>query len=209
MMPLAVSIAAHSALMAPAAREFAERVASTPLQTPHTPVIGNVSAAALTTADAIPGRARGATDLARALDGIDSPDDRRRCEPFRGVGRGTVLAGVSQAHRCECRSAECGEARGYLVKMLQDKIAIVTGASRGIGAAIAVELASQGATVVVNHRVSVTQAETVVAQIVVAGGRALAIQADVSIFADADGWSKRRWSGSVGSTFWSTPGNHV
>jgi 3-oxoacyl-[acyl-carrier protein] reductase len=69
--------------------------------------------------------------------------------------------------------------------MLQDKIAIVTGASRGIGAAIAVELASQGATVVVNHRDSVSQAETVVAQIVAAGGRALAIQADVSLFADA------------------------
>ena len=69
--------------------------------------------------------------------------------------------------------------------MLQDKITIVTGASRGIGAAIAVELASQGATVVVNHRDSAAQAETVVAQIVAAGGRALAIQADVSLFADA------------------------
>jgi 3-oxoacyl-[acyl-carrier protein] reductase len=69
--------------------------------------------------------------------------------------------------------------------MLQDKIAIVTGASRGIGAAIAVELASQGATAVVNHRASAAQAETVVAQIVAAGGRALAIQADVSLFADA------------------------
>ena len=69
--------------------------------------------------------------------------------------------------------------------MLQDKIAIVTGASRGIGAAIAVELASQGATVVVNHRDSAAQAETVVAQIVAAGGQALAIQADVSLFADA------------------------
>ena len=69
--------------------------------------------------------------------------------------------------------------------MLQDKIAIVTGASRGIGAAIAVELASQGATVVINHRASAAQAETVVAQIVAAGGRALAIQADVSLFADA------------------------
>ena len=69
--------------------------------------------------------------------------------------------------------------------MLQDKIAIVTGASRGIGAAIAVELASQGAAVVVNHRDSAAQAEAVVAQIVAAGGRALAIQADVSVFADA------------------------
>jgi len=69
--------------------------------------------------------------------------------------------------------------------MLQDKIAIVTGASRGIGAAIAVELASQGAKVAVNHRESAAQADTVVAQIVAAGGQALAIQADVSSFADA------------------------
>jgi 3-oxoacyl-[acyl-carrier protein] reductase len=69
--------------------------------------------------------------------------------------------------------------------MLQDKIAIVTGASRGIGAAIAVELASQGATVVVNHRDSAAQADAVVAQIVAAGSQALAIQADVSVFADA------------------------
>jgi 3-oxoacyl-[acyl-carrier protein] reductase len=69
--------------------------------------------------------------------------------------------------------------------MLQDKIAIVTGASRGIGAAIAVELAGQGAAVVVNHRDSAAQAEAVVAQIVAAGGKALAIRADVSVFADA------------------------
>jgi 3-oxoacyl-[acyl-carrier protein] reductase len=69
--------------------------------------------------------------------------------------------------------------------MLQDKIAIVTGASRGIGAAIAVELAGQGAKVVVNHRDSAAQAEAVVTQIVAAGGQALALQADVSIFADA------------------------
>jgi 3-oxoacyl-[acyl-carrier protein] reductase len=69
--------------------------------------------------------------------------------------------------------------------MLQNKIAIVTGASRGIGAAIAIELASQGAAVVVNHRDSAAQAEAVITQIVAAGGQAVAIQADVSIFADA------------------------
>ena len=65
--------------------------------------------------------------------------------------------------------------------MLQDKIAIVTGASRGIGAAIAVELASQGATVVVNHRDSAAQAETVVAQIVAAtNGRMIQNDAMIS-----------------------------
>jgi 3-oxoacyl-[acyl-carrier protein] reductase len=68
---------------------------------------------------------------------------------------------------------------------LQGKIAIVTGASRGIGAAIARELAAQGATVVVNHRDSAAQAESVVAEIAAAGGQSLAIQADVSSIADA------------------------
>lgn len=69
--------------------------------------------------------------------------------------------------------------------MLQDKIAIVTGGSRGIGAAIAGELAAQGAAVVVNHRDSATQAEAVVGEITVAGGRAVAIQADASSFTEA------------------------
>ena len=69
--------------------------------------------------------------------------------------------------------------------MLQGKIAVVTGSSRGIGAAIARELAAQGATVVLNHRDSAAQAEAVVAEIVAAGGQAAAIQADVSSFAEA------------------------
>lgn len=67
---------------------------------------------------------------------------------------------------------------------LKGKIAIVTGASRGIGAAIASELASQGATVVVNHRDSAAGAEAVVAAIAAAGGQAVASQADVSSLAD-------------------------
>ncbi len=69
--------------------------------------------------------------------------------------------------------------------LLQGKIALVTGASRGIGAAIAVELASQGATVVINHRDSAVQAEAVAAQIVAAGGQAIAIQADVASLVEA------------------------
>jgi 3-oxoacyl-[acyl-carrier protein] reductase len=69
--------------------------------------------------------------------------------------------------------------------MLQGKIAVVTGSSRGIGAAIARELAAQGATVVLNHRDSAAQAEAVVAEIVAANGQAVAIQADVSSFAEA------------------------
>ncbi len=69
--------------------------------------------------------------------------------------------------------------------MLQGKIALVTGSSRGIGAAIAKELAAQGATVILNHRDSAAQAEAIAAEITVAGGQAVVIQADVSNFADA------------------------
>jgi 3-oxoacyl-[acyl-carrier protein] reductase len=69
--------------------------------------------------------------------------------------------------------------------MLKDKIAIVTGGSRGIGAAIVREMATQGATVIVNHRDSATQAEGVVAELAAGGRRALAIQADVSTAAEA------------------------
>lgn len=63
---------------------------------------------------------------------------------------------------------------------LSGKVALVTGASRGIGSAIAVTLASRGASVAVNYSGSRAAAEQVVAQIVAGGGKALALQADVS-----------------------------
>jgi 3-oxoacyl-[acyl-carrier protein] reductase len=63
---------------------------------------------------------------------------------------------------------------------LTNKIALVTGASRGIGRAIALDLAARGATVVVNYNASAAAAEEVVAAITAAGGKASAIQADVS-----------------------------
>ena len=63
---------------------------------------------------------------------------------------------------------------------ITDKVAVVTGSSRGIGAGIAQLLAAQGAKVVVNHRNSHDGAEEVVAAIKDKGGEAVAIQADVS-----------------------------
>ena len=67
---------------------------------------------------------------------------------------------------------------------LTGKIAVVTGASSGIGAAIAKALGAEGATVVVNYATSRTGADAVVASIETAGGKASAIQADMSKSAD-------------------------
>jgi 3-oxoacyl-[acyl-carrier protein] reductase len=63
---------------------------------------------------------------------------------------------------------------------LQDQVALVTGASRGIGRAIAFALAQEGAKVVVNYSSSEAAAESVVGEIQQQGGEALALQADVS-----------------------------
>lgn len=66
------------------------------------------------------------------------------------------------------------------MKKLQDKVAIVTGASKGIGAAIAKAYAAEGATVVVNYASDKTGAERVVNEIAGKGGKALALQGDVA-----------------------------
>jgi 3-oxoacyl-[acyl-carrier protein] reductase len=69
---------------------------------------------------------------------------------------------------------------------LEGRVALVTGASRGIGRAIAVELARQGARVGVNYRSSAQAAQVVCAEIEGFGGEALAVQADVSHTEDVD-----------------------
>ncbi|MEG4800344.1 SDR family oxidoreductase [Microcoleus sp. ARI1-B5] len=63
---------------------------------------------------------------------------------------------------------------------LAGKVAIVTGASRGIGRAIALRLSQEGASVVVNYARGADQAQDVVSAIALSGGKALAVQADVS-----------------------------
>jgi 3-oxoacyl-[acyl-carrier protein] reductase len=70
---------------------------------------------------------------------------------------------------------------------LQSKVAVVTGASKGIGAGIAKALAAEGAAVVVNYASSKAGADAVVEAIVKAGGKAVAVQGDVSKAGDAEG----------------------
>jgi 3-oxoacyl-[acyl-carrier protein] reductase len=67
---------------------------------------------------------------------------------------------------------------------LQGKVAVVTGASKGIGAGIAKALAAEGASIVVNYASSKAGADKVVAEITTKGGKAIAVQGDVSKQAD-------------------------
>ena len=70
------------------------------------------------------------------------------------------------------------------MKKLKDKVAVVTGASKGIGASIARFFAAEGAKVVVNYASSKEGADKVVQEITANGGTAIAVQGDVSIEAD-------------------------
>ena len=76
------------------------------------------------------------------------------------------------------------EKRGHEMALLAGKVAIVTGASNGIGRAIAERLAQDNAMVVVNYGKSVEKAKAVVAEIESKGGQAVAIHADMSKIAD-------------------------
>ncbi|MBW9153846.1 3-oxoacyl-[acyl-carrier-protein] reductase [Clostridium estertheticum] len=75
--------------------------------------------------------------------------------------------------------------------MLKGKTAVVTGASRGIGRAIALKLAKDGANVVVNYRNSVDAVQEVVKEIEALGVKAFAIQADISSYADVENMIKK------------------
>ena len=73
-----------------------------------------------------------------------------------------------------------------MAKKLEGKVAVVTGASKGIGAEIAKHLAAEGAAVVVNYASSKEGADRVVGEITKKGGKAVAVQGDVAKQADVE-----------------------
>src|SRR6478672_12722638 len=81
---------------------------------------------------------------------------------------------------CESTKERGDKTMGSLI----EKVAIVTGASNGIGRAIAERLAEEGATIVVNYGKSADKAKAVVTCIEAKGGKAIAVQADMSNIAD-------------------------
>ena len=99
--------------------------------------------------------------------------DRSTIIPEKGGGR--IFAKHNSKRKTETMSK------------LNGKVAIVTGASKGIGASIAKALAAEGASVVVNYASSKEGAEKVVAGITASGGKAVAVKGDVSKGAEAQG----------------------
>src|SRR5437879_12292930 len=86
--------------------------------------------------------------------------------------------------RAEVNKVRSIHRRKAMSQRLEGKVAIVTGASKGIGASIAKHLADEGAAVVVNYSSSKEGADRVVAEITGNGGKAIAVQADVAQPAD-------------------------
>ena len=98
------------------------------------------------------------------------------------LGRYSLSDGNGNGSRTN-NSAQCGERQKIMsanLKKLAGKVAVVTGASKGIGAAIAERMAAEGAAVVVNYSSSKAGADAVVQRVTQRDGRAVAVQADLS-----------------------------
>src|SRR5262249_8092314 len=93
--------------------------------------------------------------------------------------------GTNERNKTSCPCIYSFEKRSKKMSKLEGKVAVVTGASKGIGAGIAKALAGEGASVVVNYASSKEGAEAVVAEITDNAGVDIAVRGDVSKGADA------------------------
>ena len=100
--------------------------------------------------------------------------------PLKGEGWGGVKSNSSWLSGKQSIEIIVFNGEFVVSKLLAGQVAIVTGGSRGIGRAIAIELANVGAKVVVNYASSNAAADELVAQIIDSGGEAISIGADVS-----------------------------
>src|SRR5947207_7753421 len=98
--------------------------------------------------------------------------------PLAKGGQGCPCRGFGGVPQFSPHPSICS--RRLLKMSLEGKVALVTGAASGIGKAIAIEMARQGASVVVNYHSNKGPGQPVVDEIAAAGGKAIAIQADVS-----------------------------
>jgi 3-oxoacyl-[acyl-carrier protein] reductase len=181
---LPVSAPFHCPLMAPAAEGLARRGRDRPARAPG----GEQRRRATERRPRAGARpARRAGDGAGALGGVDAAARGARV-PARardrsGAGAHRAAATHASRHRRARRRRGrrvAGAPGGGVSGPLAGQVALVTGAARGIGAAIARDLAAAGAHVAVNYRPQGTPGEAVVAEIVAAGGSAEALPFDVT-----------------------------
>lgn len=174
--------------MKPAAEKFQSVLNEITIQDTNIPVIANVTADVITS---------GAHIQEKLIEQLYSPVlwypsieymVNQGVDTFIEIGPGKVLAGLMKSidssvkayaiYDEETLKDTISNLRGKL--MLKGKVALVTGASRGIGRAIAIDLAKQGANVVVNYAGNEQKANEVVDEIKKLGSDAIAVRADVA-----------------------------
>ncbi len=184
---LKVAGAFHSPLMAPAAARLGPAVAAASFAAMRTPFMSTVTNE-LETEATDPASAGRAADRAGAVHPGGAGVGRRRRHHVRRGRPGPGAGRTGQAHRRRRHRRLGGRARRSPQSGSEpcqclswtDRIALVTGGSRGIGAAICEELAAAGATVAVNYARNADAAGEVCARIASAGGTATAVQGDVA-----------------------------